>query len=70
MIEIVPGKYKHYKGSIYTVLCMATHSETGDSLVIYQKEHECCWARPVGMFKETVKLKDGTEVNRFSKIDD
>jgi len=28
MNEIKPGRYRHYKGNEYTVLCLAQHSET------------------------------------------
>ena len=31
-----PGLYRHYKGNDYEVLGTATHSETGERLVVYR----------------------------------
>lgn len=65
---IVPGVYKHFKGERYKVLGVATHSETGESLVVYQKQgpdNELkTWVRPLEMFESTVTV-DGKEVPRF-----
>ena len=37
MNEIVKGGlYRHFKGMYYYVLDVATHSETGEKLVVYQ----------------------------------
>lgn len=40
------------QGSVYTRLMDATHSETGEALVIYQGEDGKTWARPAEMFNE------------------
>lgn len=57
----VKGLYKHYKGDLYIVEDIATHSETGEKMVIYRGLHgnTSLWARPYDMFAE--KLSD----NRF-----
>ena len=34
--DIRPGKYRHYKGNDYEVLGLATHSETGETMVVYR----------------------------------
>ena len=31
------GKYRHYKGKEYDVIGVATHSETLEELVVYEK---------------------------------
>lgn len=66
-----PGIYKHYKGNLYEVLCVATHTETGEQLVVYKalylNDENNRWVRPLRMFNETV-LVDGISVKRFTKI--
>lgn len=59
--------YKHYKGSLYKLVCIATHSETEEKLVIYKDENGDVFARPYDMFYETVQIND-KEVPRFSKV--
>ncbi len=55
-VEIQPGqKYKHFKGGIYTVTAIATHSETLEEMVVYTSEEDgSIWARPKSMFMDTV----------------
>ena len=36
-VPVVPGaRYKHFKGGIYRVQVIATHTETNEKLVVYQ----------------------------------
>jgi hypothetical protein len=68
-MEIRPGKYRHYKGNDYEVLGTATHSETGEDLVVYRALYGArgLWVRPLSMFSESVQL--GAEfVPRFLYI--
>lgn len=60
-------KYQHYKGDFYEVLYEATHSETGELLVIYRSEEGRVFARPKSMFYEDVEV-EGKFVPRFKKI--
>lgn len=62
---IIHGIYRHYKGDYYIVEDVATHSETGEELVIYRGlyngekfgQHHLC-ARPKSMFLEEIPAKD------------
>lgn len=60
-------KYQHYKGGIYTFLTAATHSETHETLAIYQNDEGIAFARPYDMFFEKVEV-GGVMVDRFKEI--
>lgn len=66
---IKPGRYRHFKGGEYTVHGIATHSETGEQLVVYTPLYGSggLWVRPVSMFLETI-ARDKEEQPRFSYI--
>jgi len=68
-VELKPGRYRHYKGGEYEVQGIATHSETGEQLVVYAPLYGAggLWVRPLSMFLETVN-RDGEEQPRFSYI--
>ena len=68
---IKPGRYRHYNGNEYEVLCMAKHSETEEWMVIYKALYGegLTWVRPASMWFEPV-LKDGKEITRFTYIGD
>ena len=65
-----PGRYRHYKGNEYEVVGDATHSETGELLVVYRPLYGSrgLWVRPKAMFEDVVVV-DGRSVPRFAKID-
>jgi len=54
--EIKLGRYRHFKGNEYRVLCLATHSETLESMVVYQALYgeRGIWVRPAAMWSEPV----------------
>ncbi len=64
------GIYQHYKGQLYQVFHVARHSETEESLVVYQCLYNdySMWVRPLSMFTETVQLEDGQVIPRFKLI--
>lgn len=65
------GKYKHFKGMEYEVLGVGKHTETEEEMVVYKALYgdRDIWIRPLEMFMGTKKLEDGTEIQRFEKID-
>lgn len=61
-----PGRYRHFKGKEYEVLGVATHSETGEKLVVYRTLYGDfgLWVRPLAMFQEMVE-HEGVSRPRF-----
>ena len=66
-VTVIPGTYRHYKGNLYEVVDVATHSETEERLVVYRALYgeRGLWVRPLAMFTETVEV-DGVTVPRFA----
>lgn len=64
--EILPGRYRHFKGKEYQVLGTARHSETLEEMVVYRALYGDggLWVRPASMWKETV-LHNGEMTARF-----
>lgn len=69
--EIKPGRYRHFKGNDYNVLYIAKHSETLESMVVYQALYGegGIWVRPASMWDEEVEM-DGVICKRFKYIDE
>ena len=68
-MEIIEGKYRHYKGKEYQVIGMALHSETLENMVVYKQLYGDfgLWVRPSTMWNEIV-IVDGEEFKRFELI--
>lgn len=69
-LEPRPGRYRHYKGREYHVLGIARHSETLETLVVYQALYgeRGLWVRPAAMFIETIATPAGERVPRFAFV--
>jgi len=68
------GTYRHYKGNLYDVIGVATHSETHEKFVVYRALYDTedlgsrpLFVRPLNMFLEDVEV-NGILVKRFDKI--
>ena len=64
---IKPGRYIHFKGNEYEVLCTAKHSETLEEMVVYRALYGAgeVWVRPAKMWNEMVEV-NGKKTPRFT----
>lgn len=62
--------FRHHKGKLYKLIGFAPHSETLETLAVYQLLYGDygLWTRPAEMFFETIE-KDGRRVPRFEPLD-
>lgn len=67
--SIQTGIYRHYKGNLYQVEEVATHSETQEKMVVYRPMYgeKALWVRPLTMFIEHIEI-DGKRQPRFAFI--
>ncbi len=60
MTELLPGKYRHFKGGEYELIGIAKHSETLEPMVVYRALYGegGLWVRPAAMWTEIVDKPD------------
>ncbi len=67
--------YRHFKGNLYQIRCLAKHSETRELMVVYQAMYGTfeIFVRPLSMFMEEVdhgKYPDVRQRYRFELLQD
>lgn len=57
--------YKHFKGTMHRIICIAKHSETKEDMVVYTHDDDNeVWARPLDMFLSEVDHEKYPEVKQ------
>ena len=67
--------YRHFKGNIYQIRCLAKNSESGEMMVVYQAMYDTfqIYVRPLAMFMEEVdraRYPDTKQRYRFELLQD
>lgn len=70
----IHGVYRHFKGKMYIVEDIATHSETEEKMVVYRALYgdNQLWVRPYDLFISEVDHKKYPDVEqryRFEEVD-
>lgn len=69
MNVVVGGEYRHFKGGVYHVICIATEdARRYHKLVIYQGIDGKVWARPIESFTSLVDADKYPEFDGYSRM--
>ncbi len=66
---MIPGvtKFRHYKGGIYELVCVATLESDLSPMIVYKAANGSLWIRPETVFFEMIDV-DGVSVQRFTPL--
>jgi hypothetical protein len=66
---LIPGvtKFRHYKGGIYELVCIATLESDLSPMIVYRAANGSVWVRPESVFFELVDV-DGVRQPRFAPL--
>ena len=66
--------YRHFKGTMHKIICVAKDSETLEDVVVYTHEEDGeIWVRPLAMFLSEVdheKYPDIEQIYRFEIVEE
>jgi hypothetical protein len=62
-----PQRFRHYKGGLYELVCMATLESDLSDMVVYRAADGSIWTRPSAVFFELVEV-DGQRRPRFEPV--
>lgn len=62
-------QYRHYKGGLYELVCVATLESDLSEMIVYRAADGSIWTRPKSVFFELVDV-DGKLVPRFARVTD
>ena len=60
-------RFRHYKGGLYELVCMATLESDLSQMVVYRAADGSIWTRPISVFFELIDV-DGKLVPRFAPV--
>jgi hypothetical protein len=60
-------QYRHYKGGLYELVCMATLEADLSEMVVYRAADGSIWTRPKEVFFQLVEV-EGQLVPRFAPV--
>ena len=70
-LQAIPkGKYRHFKGNEYEIVCIARDCESTQPLVVYKALYGdgMIWVRPAKYWYEQI-TRNGQTYTRFTRID-
>jgi hypothetical protein len=62
-----PQRFRHYKGGLYELVCMATLESDLSDMVVYRAADGSIWTRPSAVLFELVEV-DGQRRPRFEPV--